>query len=56
MLSALYEQGGVIIDDAVTITENFDWIRQIKSNIYVNRGNPGAQPQVVGFYSLFYSS
>jgi hypothetical protein len=46
----------VIIDGSLTLTEDFDWIRQIESNIYVNRGNPDAQPQVVGFYSPLYSS
>jgi len=42
LLSILYEKGGIIADDIVTLTENFDWIRQIKSNIYVNRGSLGA--------------
>jgi hypothetical protein len=56
LFSILYERGGVVIDERLTLTENFDWIRQIKTNIYVNRGNPGAEPQVVGFYSPFFSS
>jgi hypothetical protein len=56
LLSILYEKGGIIADNIVTLTENFDWIRQIKNNIYVSRGDPGAQPRVVGFYSLYYSS
>jgi hypothetical protein len=44
------------MDGSITLTENFDWVRKINDNIYVNRGNPDAQPQVVGFYSPFYSS
>jgi hypothetical protein len=40
----------------VTITEDFDWIRTIAKNIYVNRGNPGVKPRVVGFFSPFYST
>jgi hypothetical protein len=40
----------------LTITENFDWIRNIKSNPYVNKGNPRTEPKVVGFYSPYYSS
>jgi hypothetical protein len=55
LFSILYERGGVVIDDHLTLTESFDWIRQIKTNIYVNRGNPGAEPQVVGFYSPSFS-
>jgi len=42
LFSILHERGGIIIDSVFTLTENFDWIRQIQSNIYVNRGNPGA--------------
>jgi hypothetical protein len=56
LFSVLFEKGGVIIDGSLTLTENFDWIRQIQNNIYVNRGNPDVQPQVVGFYSPLYSS
>jgi hypothetical protein len=52
----LHEKGGIITTDKFIITENFDWIRNIKDNVYVNRGNIGAEPQVVGFYSPYYSS
>jgi hypothetical protein len=45
----------VIINGPVTLTENFDWIRQIQGNIYANQGNPDAEPQFVGFYSPLYS-
>jgi hypothetical protein len=56
LFSILYENGGVIIDGSLTLTESFDWIHQIQSNIYANRGNHDAQPQVVGFYSPHHSS
>jgi hypothetical protein len=40
-------------DGECTITENFDWIRNIANNSYVNRGTrEGVKPQVVGFYSM----
>jgi hypothetical protein len=55
MLSILYEKGGVIATESFTITETFDWIRSIKSNMHVNRGNFDATPQVVGFFSPYYS-
>jgi len=56
LLSVLYENGGIIIDDLLTITENFNWVKHINNSIYVNRGNQGVEPKVVGFYSPFYSS
>lgn len=56
MFSILYEKGGVIATDSFTITENFDWIKYIQYNIHVNHGNYNAKPQVVGFYSPYYSS
>lgn len=55
-LMILYERGGLTLHHLVTVTENFNWIRTIRNNTYINRGNPGAQPRVVGFYSPFYSS
>jgi len=52
----LYEKGGIITTDKFIITENFDWIRKIKDNIYINKGDHEMEPQVVGFYSPYYSS
>lgn len=37
------------------MTEDLTWIEKIMTNPYVNRGNRGIKPQVVGFYSLDYS-
>jgi hypothetical protein len=42
MFSILYEKGGILLNGPLTLTENFDWVKKIKSNIYVNRGNPDA--------------
>lgn len=52
----LYEKGGVLLQSGITLTENLDWIRTIRTNPYVNRGNRKAKPQVVGFFSPYYSS
>jgi hypothetical protein len=40
---------------AMTMTEDFKWINDIVRNQYVNRGNRGIKPQVVGFYVPYYS-
>ena len=37
------------------MTEDFKWINDIFRNKYVNRGNRGIKPQVVGFYAPYYS-
>jgi hypothetical protein len=54
--SILHEQGGIITTDKFIITETFDWLRDIQQNIYINKGTPHTIPQVVGFYSPYYSS
>lgn len=38
-------------DGQCIITEDFDWIRRIRYNPYVNRGNKGFRPQLVAFYA-----
>jgi hypothetical protein len=56
MLCILKDNGGIIVTESLTITEDFSWIENIKDNIYVNRGHNETEPQVVGFYSPYYSS
>lgn len=43
LLILLEEHGGIAISEKFTITETFEWIKNIRDNIHVNRGN-GDQP------------
>jgi hypothetical protein len=52
LLNILEEHGGVMTDGKCIIVEKFDWLRDIMRNPYVNRGNRGIKPSVVGFYSF----
>jgi hypothetical protein len=52
LLNILEEHGGVMTDGKCIVVEKFDWIRDIMRNPYVNRGNRGIKPKVVGFYSV----
>ncbi len=52
LLNILDEHGGVTTDGRNIIVEKFDWLRDITRNPYVNRGNRGFKPQIVGFYSI----
>lgn len=52
LLNILDEHGGVMTDGKNIIVENFNWLRNITKNPYVNRGNRGVKPQIVGFYSI----
>jgi len=56
LFSVLYERGGIILEGPLTLTEKLDWVIEIESNMYVNRGAMGRSPHVVGFYSPRYSS
>jgi hypothetical protein len=55
LLNVLNENGGVMTTGGFAFTENFKWIKNIVSNPYVNRGSRGVKPQIVGFYSPYYS-
>lgn len=41
-----------MLDGKCIIVETFNWLQEIINNPYVNRGNRGIQPQVIGFYSI----
>lgn len=55
LLNILQENGGIVSSGEHAMTEDLSWIASIASNPYVNRGNRGIKPQVVGFYSFDYS-
>jgi hypothetical protein len=55
LLNLLDEHGGVMIDGKCIVVEKFDWLRDIMRNPYVNRGNRGVKPQVVGFYEFYHT-
>jgi hypothetical protein len=52
LLNVLNENGGLFTNGEFAITQDLSWLRSIGANPYVNRGNRGAKPQVVGFYSF----
>jgi hypothetical protein len=52
LLNILEEHGGVMTDGKCIMVEKLDWLRDIMRNPYVNRGNRGVKPQVLGFYSI----
>ena len=39
-------------DGKCVLVEKLDWLKDILKNPYVNRGNRGVKPRVVGFYSI----
>jgi hypothetical protein len=55
LLNVLNDNGGLITNAEFAMTEDLKWLRSITANPYVNRGNRGIKPQVVGFYSSDYS-
>ena len=55
LLTILQENGGIVSSGEYAMTEDLAWVNTIASNPYVNRGNRGIRPQVVGFYSFDYS-
>ena len=56
MTAVLEWQGGVFIDEEVSLLEDFDWVKHINNNILVNRGNRHVGGKVVAFHSVEYSS
>ena len=38
------------------MTQDLSWLSSIAANPYVNRGNRGIKPQVVGFYSFSFTA
>lgn len=56
MLLVLEANGGIMISKYLAFVENFDWLRLITKNIFINRGAAGILPRVFGFYNITRSS
>lgn len=56
MLLVLEANGGISISQPLALVENFDWLRQITKNIFINRGSSGILPKVFGFHNISRSS
>lgn len=56
MIGVLLDKGGIIVNAYTAAVEDFNWVKNISSNIYVNRGNRNTVAKVVGFYSSIHSS
>jgi hypothetical protein len=50
------DNGGVIINEYLALTESLKWLEDIGNNWHCNKGNPGIKPQVFGFYLNDHSS
>lgn len=54
MLEILNANGGILIEKDIILTENFTWLENINSNIYLNRGKQSASAHYFGFFNLDY--
>lgn len=48
----LHENGGVLIEKNLLLTEDFTWLREINTNPYVNRGRKDSKAQYVAFFDI----
>lgn len=56
MLLVLEAKGGIIVSKYLAFVENFDWMRLITKNIFINRGADGILPRAFGFHNITRSS
>lgn len=56
MMEILLEKGGIIIDKNMMFTQDLEWLKEINSNVYANRGSlkNKAKAQYFGFFNLDY--
>jgi len=52
MLHLLKRYGGVIMNYKCIFTETLEWLRHIKYNVNINRGNPDTPPRYFAFYNI----
>ena len=50
-LELLNENGGVVVDLNIMLTEDFTWLNEISRNPYVNKGNRRSKPEFMAFFN-----
>lgn len=52
MMEILLNNGGIVIDKNIILTEDFHWLERINDNIYVNRARKDSKAQYFGFFNI----
>jgi hypothetical protein len=52
MFHILNEKGGIVVESNILFTQNFNWLKYIKYNKYVNKGSIHSRAKYVGFFDI----
>ena len=52
MFHILNEKGGIFVESNVLFTQNFNWLKSINYNKYVNKGSIYSTAKYVGFFDI----